>query len=65
MNSAMGLQWLLLFRHPHGDTDNQHEGVPGYVYDSQACLSCHPDGEPPPEGRSRSRVQQKLSRGQR
>ena len=51
--------------HPPGDTDNQHEGVPGYVYDSQACLSCHPDGEPPPEGRSRSRVQQKLSRGQR
>jgi len=33
--------------HPHSDqakTDADHQGETGYVYDSQACLSCHPQG---------------------
>jgi hypothetical protein len=33
--------------HPHNEQrmDNVHEGeVPGYIYDSQACYACHPDG---------------------
>ncbi len=42
--------------HPRGDTDHEHEGVAGYVYDSPACLSCHPDGEERFGGPSRSRV---------
>jgi hypothetical protein len=25
--------------------DQEHQGVPGYVYQSSACFSCHPDGE--------------------
>ena len=34
--------------HPHSDqneTDNNHQGEPGYIYDSQACYNCHPQGE--------------------
>ena len=30
--------------HPRSNTDQQHQSVPGYVYDSQACYSCHPNG---------------------
>jgi hypothetical protein len=33
--------------HPHSDksqTDGNHSGVKNYVYDSQACYSCHPRG---------------------
>ncbi|MEM7656495.1 MAG: hypothetical protein AAF399_10235 [Bacteroidota bacterium] len=29
----------------HGpETDDEHNGVAGYVYESLACLACHPDG---------------------
>jgi hypothetical protein len=24
--------------------DDEHQGVQGYIYESNACLSCHPDG---------------------
>jgi len=36
-----------IFCHEHNqlDTDEHHIGVPGYVYASTACYSCHPDGE--------------------
>jgi hypothetical protein len=33
--------------HPHSDknkTDGNHQGINGYVYDSQACYNCHPRG---------------------
>lgn len=32
--------------HEHNqlDMDDKHSGVQGYVYESNACLSCHPDG---------------------
>jgi hypothetical protein len=30
--------------HNQPDTDDDHRGVGGYVYESVACLSCHPDG---------------------
>lgn len=32
--------------HEHGQApmDGHHTGEPGYVYESNACLSCHPDG---------------------
>jgi hypothetical protein len=31
----------------HGQTEtaSHHGGVSGYLYDSNACLSCHPRGE--------------------
>lgn len=34
--------------HPHSDreeTDDDHDGVPGYAYDSARCYGCHPRGE--------------------
>jgi hypothetical protein len=31
--------------HPQAQTNQDHLGVPGYVYQSSACLSCHPDGD--------------------
>jgi hypothetical protein len=31
--------------HPSGEMADEHEGVNGYVYESNACLACHPDGE--------------------
>ena len=30
--------------HPQSSTNDDHNGVPGYVYESSACLNCHPDG---------------------
>ncbi|MDH4197220.1 MAG: hypothetical protein OEW05_07435 [Candidatus Aminicenantes bacterium] len=30
--------------HSRGDTDGEHQGRAGYVYDSAACYSCHPQG---------------------
>ncbi|MEW6411737.1 MAG: hypothetical protein AB1483_04590 [Candidatus Zixiibacteriota bacterium] len=30
--------------HNRQDTDDNHEGVPGYNYDTQDCLICHPGG---------------------
>ena len=47
--------------HPRSDTDPDHDEVPGYVYNSAACYSCHPNGESE-FGRSRSMVR---SHGQR
>lgn len=31
--------------HNKPDMDDEHEGVNGYIYESNACLSCHPTGE--------------------
>ncbi len=30
--------------HERGETDGDHDGVGGYVYESNACLACHPTG---------------------
>lgn len=30
--------------HTRGDTDDEHDDVNGYRYESTACFSCHPDG---------------------
>jgi hypothetical protein len=30
--------------HNQSDSDNQHDGVGGYVYNSNACFECHPQG---------------------
>jgi hypothetical protein len=33
--------------HPRSTIDEKHDEEDGYVYDSAACYSCHPDGRPP------------------
>ena len=30
--------------HQRGDMADEHDDVPGYVWQSQACLTCHPNG---------------------
>jgi hypothetical protein len=30
--------------HPQSSTNNDHQGVSGYSYNSAACLDCHPNG---------------------
>lgn len=30
--------------HNRNDMDSEHQGVSGYIYSSEACLGCHPDG---------------------
>lgn len=40
----------LLGCHTHADqtqVTNQHQGVPGFSYDSPSCYACHPDGRKP------------------
>jgi hypothetical protein len=31
--------------HNQQDTDSEHQGVQGYIYESSACYACHPTGE--------------------
>ncbi len=31
--------------HEQGETNDDHDEVSGYQYNSAACLACHPDGE--------------------
>ncbi len=35
---------LTCHEHNQTDTDNKHKEVNGYVYESNACYSCHPNG---------------------
>ncbi len=35
---------LLCHKHEKTKTDEKHVGRPGYIYESNACLACHPDG---------------------
>ncbi len=39
-----------IFCHEHNqqDMDREHQGVSGYVYQSQACYNCHPRGDEGP-----------------
>ena len=30
--------------HTNPETDNEHNGISGYVYEDNACLACHPNG---------------------
>ncbi|MCF8233954.1 MAG: hypothetical protein K9G67_00885 [Bacteroidales bacterium] len=33
--------------HNQQDMDEDHDEVPGYIYESNACFECHPNGEEP------------------
>ncbi len=48
--------------HPRSIIDEKHDEEPGYVYDSAACYSCHPDGRPP---RDKSLYRMRSSHGRR
>ncbi|MBN2174491.1 MAG: hypothetical protein JW731_10175 [Bacteroidales bacterium] len=37
-------EFTCLTCHSQPDMDDEHEDVPGYQYNSIACLNCHPDG---------------------
>ncbi len=36
---------IFCHEHERSETDDDHDEVSGYVYESHACLSCHPDGD--------------------
>lgn len=36
---------LTCHEHSRPEMDDEHDEVGGYVYESNACLSCHPDGD--------------------
>ncbi len=40
-------QFTCLSCHEHSQTkmDDEHNGIDGYAYESQACLTCHPQGD--------------------
>lgn len=31
--------------HTNPETDDEHDGVTGYIYENNACLGCHPNGD--------------------
>jgi hypothetical protein len=39
--------------HPQSEMNNEHDGVSGYSYNSNACLNCHPNGNAPQMARPR------------
>lgn len=43
-NDFSSFTCLSCHEHNQQDMDDKHSGEPGYVYESQSCLSCHPDG---------------------
>ena len=44
-NNYMMFTCLNCHEHRQSEMDDEHRGIGGYVYDSVACLNCHPDGE--------------------
>ena len=44
-NSSDFSQFTCTTCHANPETDNGHGGVSGYVYNSNACLACHPTGD--------------------
>jgi len=36
---------IVCHEHRRSEMDDEHSDVPGYVYESTACLNCHPNGE--------------------
>ena len=43
-NSSSFAEFTCITCHVNPETDHDHEGINGYVYDSPACLACHPNG---------------------
>ena len=47
-NNFAIFECIFCHEHNQNDMDDEHQGVSGYVYQSSACYSCHPDGEEHP-----------------
>ncbi len=43
-NNLSVFSCITCHEHNQNDMDDEHQGVAGYLYQSEACLSCHPDG---------------------
>jgi hypothetical protein len=44
-NNFMVFSCITCHEHNQQDSDDQHQGVQGYVYQSDACYACHPTGD--------------------
>jgi len=44
-NPSNYAEFTCLTCHTNSETTSDHEGIPGYSYNSTACLACHPMGE--------------------
>jgi hypothetical protein len=44
-NDFTSFECIFCHEHNQQDTDLDHDEVPGYQYNSQACYNCHPRGE--------------------
>ncbi len=44
LNPANYSEFTCTTCHGRSETDDDHDGVGGYVYESNACLACHPTG---------------------
>lgn len=44
-NNFSQFSCITCHEHNQADMDEEHDDVPGYVYNSTACFNCHPDGE--------------------
>jgi hypothetical protein len=44
-NSFGVFSCLTCHEHNQSEMDDEHDDVPGYVYESTACYGCHPTGE--------------------
>ena len=43
-NNYARFECINCHEHSQGSMDSEHSGVNGYIYNSEACLSCHPTG---------------------
>ena len=44
-NPANYAEFTCVTCHTRPETDGEHNGVGGYIYESGACLACHPNGD--------------------
>ncbi len=44
-NPANYVEFSCIGCHTNPETDDEHQGVGGYVYENTACLACHPMGD--------------------
>ena len=44
-NPSNYAEFTCLTCHTNPETDNDHNGISGYSYESNACLACHPTGD--------------------
>ena len=44
-NPANYTEFTCVTCHQNPETNDQHNGIPGYIYQSTACLACHPTGD--------------------